>query len=57
MNHAAEARMQGRADARGQIGVHMNANVRVVVPLSAAFTRPVAKPMKVDASKIHVKKP
>lgn len=57
MNHQAEACMQGTANARGQIGLHMNANVRVVVPLRASFgAPPLAKPMKVDSSKIEVKK-
>jgi hypothetical protein len=58
MNHQAEVSIEGTSAANGRIGLHMNAQVRVVVPLTATFggPPPPAKPMKVDSSKVTVVK-
>jgi len=58
MNHEAEVCMQGDAKTSGNIGVHMSVSVKVVVPTTMTFgaPRPVAKEMKVDASKVTVNK-
>lgn len=55
MNHDVQAHIQGTAKAAGQIGLHMNAHLNIVVPLSATFAPP-ARQMTVDSSKVSVVK-
>ncbi len=57
MNHQAEARMQGTAKTEGRLGLHANLSVNIVVPSRVGFgAPPPPREMKVDASKINVKK-
>jgi hypothetical protein len=59
MNHEAEVRMTGISKTDGRIGLHANARVGIVVPISSTFggpPRPPAREMKVDSAKVEVKK-
>lgn len=58
MNHQAEVCMAGSSNTGGAVGVHMNAKVSVVVPITTSFSTPPrqAKEMKVDITKVSLHK-
>ena len=58
MNHEVQVHMHGESKAAARAGLHMNAQVHVVVPSSADFAPPPPPSLKftVDASKVTVGK-
>jgi hypothetical protein len=52
VNHQAEAHIEGSAKTDGRLGLHMNASVNIVVPLTEGFGPP--RELKVDHTKVTV---